>query len=150
MNRGSACLMPTCLYGGRSTTCGAFLTTRPLLWSSLMDCGTDASSLDSLRSHLSSSVRSEGRDLVDRWARLYYHEAVVDEISPRQWFWDQVTLFLAWCECSFRIATIPISEFADAGLNSRAAIWSANVSDKDTYFLRFQAECIRLCVAGNH
>jgi hypothetical protein len=95
-------------------------------------------------------VRSDGRDLVDRWVRLYDHEAAVDEISPRQWFWDQATLFLAWCECSLRIATIPIWEFADAELNPRAAIWAANVPDKETYFRHFQAEYSRQCVSGNH
>ena len=85
-------------------------------------------------------VRRDGRDLVDRWARLYNHDSPVDEVAPREWFWDQVTLFLAWCESPLWIATIPISQFANVQLDGHAAIWAANVPDKDRYFHYFEAE----------
>ena len=85
-------------------------------------------------------VRQDGRDLVESWARLYDHDAPVDEIRPREWFWDQVTLFLAWCESSLPIATIPFSEFADVALGAHSAIWTANVPDKASYLRLFEAE----------
>jgi hypothetical protein len=88
-------------------------------------------------------VRRGGRELVDCWARLYDHDTPVDEVSPREWMWDQVTLFLAWCQSSLRIATIPISQFANVQLDPEAAIWAANVPDKERYFQLFQAESIR-------
>jgi hypothetical protein len=88
-------------------------------------------------------VRRDGRDLVERWARLYDHDAPVDQVSPREWFWDQVTLFLAWCESPLPIATISISEFANVQLDGRAAIWAANVPDKERYLHYFQAESSR-------
>jgi hypothetical protein len=88
-------------------------------------------------------VRRDGRDLVDRWARLYNYDAPVDQVAPREWFWDQVTLFLAWCESPLQIATIPISQFANVQLDNQAAIWAANVPDKERYFHLFQAEYSR-------
>ncbi len=88
-------------------------------------------------------VRRDGRDLVDRWARLYHHDTPVDQVVPREWFWDQVTLFLAWCESPLPIATIPIAVFADVQLGPHAAIWAANVPDKERYFHFFQAESRR-------
>ena len=76
-------------------------------------------------------VRQDGRDLVDRWARLYDHDTPVDQVVPREWFWDQVTLFLAWCESPLPIANIPIAVFADVQLDGHSAIWAANVPDKE-------------------
>jgi hypothetical protein len=88
-------------------------------------------------------VRRDGRDLVDRWARLYHHDTPVDHVAPREWFWDQLTLFLAWCESPLKIATIPISQFANVQLDTHAAVWAANVPDKERYFHLFQVECSR-------
>jgi hypothetical protein len=88
-------------------------------------------------------VRRDGRGLVDRWARWYDHDEPVDGVRPRRWFWDQVTLFLAWCEAPGPIAGIPISRFASDRLDPHAAIWSANVPDKAGYFARFRAELDR-------
>jgi hypothetical protein len=88
-------------------------------------------------------VRHDGRDLVDRWARWYHHDRAVDQVAPREWFWDQVTLFLAWCESPLQVATISMSHFANVQLDRRAAIWAANVPDKEGYYQRFRAECDR-------
>jgi hypothetical protein len=89
-------------------------------------------------------VRRDGRELVDRWARWYDHDEPIDGVRPRRWYWDQLTLFLAWCEARGPIACIPISRFADDGLDPDAAIWAANVPDKAGYFARFRAELDRL------
>jgi hypothetical protein len=88
-------------------------------------------------------VRRDGRELVDRWARWYDHDEPVDGVQPRRWFWDQVTLFLAWCETPAPIACIPIARFANDRLDPRAAIWAANVPDKAGAFDHFRAELDR-------
>jgi hypothetical protein len=88
-------------------------------------------------------VRRDGREIVDRWADWYGHGSPVDAIEPGTWFWDQVTLFLAWTEKGQGVASIPLPMFANDGLDPDAAIWAANVPNKDAYFLRFQAEHAR-------
>jgi hypothetical protein len=88
-------------------------------------------------------VRPIGRELVDRWAQWYGHGTAVDSIEPGMWFWDQVTLFLAWTEKAQGVASISLPLFANDSLDQDAAIWAANVPDKDAYFLRFQAEHAR-------
>ena len=95
-------------------------------------------------------VRRDGRALVDRWVDWYDHDKPVGEVNPREWFWDQVTLFLAWCECGLQVASIPLSGFADEELAPASSIWSAHVPDKDGHFRRFQAELERqhAAVAG--
>ena len=59
---------------------------------------------------------------------------------PREWFWDQVTLFLAWCESPLKVATIPLFQFANTQLDPRAAIWAAIGPRKEAYFPYFEAE----------
>jgi hypothetical protein len=85
-------------------------------------------------------VRRDGRELVDRWADWHHRDLSVDGLRPREWFWDQVTLFLAWCQTRSSVARIPIHRFANDWLDPDASIWSANVPDKEGYFRRFQAE----------
>jgi hypothetical protein len=85
-------------------------------------------------------VRRDGRELVDRWIHWFGHDGSVDGIAPGGWFWDQVTLFLAWTDFNGPIARISIAQFANDQLDPDAAIWAANVPDKDAYFRRFQAE----------
>ena len=88
-------------------------------------------------------VRREGRDVIDRWAHWNGHDGPVDAIQPGGWFWDQVTLFLTWTEKGQGIVPISLSMFANDRLDSDAAVWAANVEDKEGYFLRFQAEHAR-------
>jgi hypothetical protein len=85
-------------------------------------------------------VRRDGRDLVDRWAEWHDRDLSVDGLRPRGWFWDQVTLFLAWCQTRSPVARIPIHRFADDRLDPDASIWSAHVPNKEGYFRLFQAE----------
>jgi hypothetical protein len=42
-------------------------------------------------------------------------------------------LFVAWCESSLPIATIPISEFADVLFIPNAAIWAVIIRDKEGF-----------------
>ncbi len=70
-------------------------------------------------------VRRDGRDFVDRWARWYDHDSPVDQIEPRQWFWDQVTLFLAWCDSPLEVAAIPMFQFANMQLDPRSDLGGA-------------------------
>jgi hypothetical protein len=88
-------------------------------------------------------LRRDGRELVDRWAHWYGHGEPVDGVRPRRWFWDQVTLFLAWSDIRTPIAGIPIDRFANDALAPYASIWAANVPDKAGYFRRFQTELER-------
>jgi len=85
-------------------------------------------------------VRPDGHELIDRWAYWFHHDRPVDGIRPRGWFWDQITLFLAWTETGQFIAPIPLNLFANDRLDPNAAIWAANVPDKESYFRYFQAE----------
>jgi hypothetical protein len=85
-------------------------------------------------------VRRDGLALVDRWADNFHHAKPIDRIRPREWFWDQVTLFLAWCDCGLRVAPIALNRFANDQLATDASIWSANVPDKDGHYRRFLAE----------
>jgi hypothetical protein len=85
-------------------------------------------------------VRHDGRDLVDRWAEWHHRDLSVDGLTPREWFWDQVTLFLAWCQTRSSVARIPIHRFANDWLHPDASIWSAHVPDKEGHFRLFQAE----------
>ena len=88
-------------------------------------------------------VRRDGRDLVDRWAHLYHHGSPVDQVVPREWFWDQVTLFLAWCESPLPIANIPIAVFADVQLDARCRHLGGQRSGQGALFHYFQAESRR-------
>jgi hypothetical protein len=88
-------------------------------------------------------VRRDARILVDRWAFWHGHDEPVDGVRPREWFWDQVTLFLAWCDCDLRIGSIPLPVFANDGFEPGAAIWSAHVPDKERCFHVFNAELER-------
>jgi hypothetical protein len=88
-------------------------------------------------------VRRDGRDLIDRWARWYDHDSPVDQITPREWFWDQVTLFLAWCESRLHVAALPLEQYVNTYLDPDAAIWAAIGTDKEGYFQYFEAECDR-------
>ena len=85
-------------------------------------------------------VRRDGRELVDRWAYWYHRDVPFEDVRPREWFWDQATLFLAWCSSRLSTGRIPISEFANDQLDAGAAIWSANVADKEGYFRHFEIE----------
>jgi hypothetical protein len=88
-------------------------------------------------------VRRDGRDVIDRWAHWHGHNRPVDAIQPGAWFWDQVTLFLAWTEKGQDIAPISLPMFANDRLDPDAAVWAANVVDKEDYFHRFQVEYLR-------
>lgn len=62
----------------------------------------------------------------------------MDAIPPCGWFWDQLTLVQAWCEARLAYAIIPIHIFADSRLSANAAVWSANVKDKQHYYTLFR------------
>ena len=85
-------------------------------------------------------VRRDGRELVDRWADWQGRNLSVDGLRPGVWFWDQVTLFLAWCQTRRPVARIPLHRFVNAGLDAGASIWSAHVPDKEGYFRLFEVE----------
>jgi len=85
-------------------------------------------------------VRPDGRALIDNWAKWYFYERPMDAIPPRGWFWDQLTLLQAWCEARLAYAIIPIHIFADSSLSANAAVWSANVKDKQHYYTLFRQE----------
>ena len=54
-----------------------------------------------------------------------------------------MTLFLAWTEKGQDIAPISLPMFANDRLDPDAAVWAANVVDKEDYFHRFQVEYLR-------
>jgi hypothetical protein len=85
-------------------------------------------------------IRRDGRELVDRWAEWQNRDLAVDGLRPREWFWDQVTLFLAWCQTRSPVARIPLHRYANDGLDAGASIWSANVQNKEFYFNTFVNE----------
>jgi hypothetical protein len=85
-------------------------------------------------------VRRDGRELVDRWAHWTEYDGPIGEVAPHGWFWDQVTLYLAWSESRLPIAAVPLPVFADNRFDRCAAIWAANVPDKDGYYRKFQSE----------
>jgi hypothetical protein len=96
-------------------------------------------------------VRRDGRELVDRWAHWTGYNWPIGEVPPHGWFWDQVTLYVAWIESRLPIAAVPLPVFADNRLDRCAAIWAANVPDKEGYYRKFQAEhrCQRLQIKQN-
>jgi hypothetical protein len=85
-------------------------------------------------------VRPDGRVLIDNWAKWFFHDQPIEAIQPREWFWDQITLAMAWHESRLPYRTIPMQIFADAGLSAEATIWSAHVPQKQDYYARFQQE----------
>ena len=85
-------------------------------------------------------ARPDGRALIDNWARWFFHDQPIEAIQPRGWFWDQVTLVMAWRESGLPHRPIPMHIFANSGLSHEAAIWSAHVPQKQDYYVRFQQE----------
>lgn len=87
-------------------------------------------------------VRPDGRALIDNWAKWYAYDEPLDEIEPRQWFWDQLTLLEARDETPLRYAVLSMYTFADCGLSSGAAIWSANAGagQKQRFYNQFLKE----------
>ena len=89
-------------------------------------------------------VRPEGRPLIESWVKWQSSREAIAGIRPGAWFWDQVTLLRARDEAGVNYTVIPMWEFADCGLRARAAIWSANVKEKDQYYRWFSEELKRL------
>lgn len=89
-------------------------------------------------------VRPDGRPLVEWWVRLQAAQEAIAGIRPGAWFWDQVTLLRARDKAAVSYAAIPMWQFADSGLGDCAAIWSANVPEKDRYYRLFSEELQRM------
>jgi hypothetical protein len=89
-------------------------------------------------------VRPDGRPLIERWVPFQSSQEAIAGIRPGAWYWDQVTLLRARNETAVSYTTIPMSKFADCGLGADAAIWSANVPEKDRYYRLFSEELERL------
>lgn len=92
-------------------------------------------------------VRPDGRSLIDNWVKWQAYEKPLDDISPGQWYWDTVTLLKARDETPLRYAVLSMYTFADCGLSSKAAIWSANAGarQKQRYYNLFLKEYERQC-----
>jgi hypothetical protein len=85
-------------------------------------------------------LRPDGKKLIDCWARWYYHDQPLDSIQPLAWYWDQITLAEAWKEAGISCAVIPLEVYSDERLRPGAAIWSANVPQKNEYYELFRNE----------
>jgi hypothetical protein len=143
-----------------------FLVRKPLtpLWSLLGDypaalCITDGIENGTYYRQLVTPsglvlVRPDAKRLVDCWAKWSRYDKPLYNIEPMAWYWDQITLAEAWTEAGVPCAVIPMHIYGDEQLRPSAAIWSANVPQKEYYYEllrnehRWQLESQRAHLAG--